>query len=46
MEEFLMIILGYFPQFFHKCVYCGYSLEVVSKALLMSTHNICFMVKY
>ena len=28
--------------FFHQNIYCGYSLEAPRRALLMSTHNICF----
>ena len=44
-EEYLVIIMGYFFLFLHKNICCGYSLGL-GKALLMSTHNICFLWRY
>ena len=35
----------YFFLFLHKNICCGYSLEALTEALLMSTHNICFCGK-
>ena len=41
-DDYLVIILGQFFLFLLKNLCCEYSLEVLTEALLMSTHNIYF----
>ena len=42
-EEYLVIILRLFSYVSIKHICCEYSLEAPHEALLMSTHNICFV---
>ena len=37
-----MILLGQFSQFLLENMHCGYSLVAPNRALLKSSHNICF----